>query len=166
MAEKRFIPNVKLEGTRILFRNFAGAANRMNAKGNRNFNVVLTQELAEEMEQDGWNVKYLAPREEGEMPLPILKVKVSFDVKPPRIVMVTSRGRTQLGEDEVSLLDAAEIENVDLIVNPYRWTDDDNVEHITAYVKSLYVKIREDELELKYADVPDTGAMASRDWEE
>jgi hypothetical protein len=86
-------------------------------------------------------------------------VAVSFGKNPPRIVLITSRGKTNLDESMVSLLDWADIENVDMIVRPYNW-DVNGKTGIKAYVKSLYVTIREDELELKYLDVPDSGQSA------
>jgi hypothetical protein len=148
---------VVLEGRRILFRNFAGEEGRFNAKGNRNFNVVLEPEEAEAMLKDGWKVKYLQPREEEDQPLPRLEVTVKFGKIPPRIILITSRGKTALDEDMVKLLDWAEIENVDLIVRPYEWTVNEK-SGVKAYLKSIYVTIREDELEKKYMDVPDSAA--------
>lgn len=151
---------VVLENRRILFRNFAGEEGRFNAKGNRNFNVVLEPEEAEAMLKDGWNVKYLQPREEGDEPLPRLEVTVKFGKIPPRIILITSRGKTSLDEDMVKILDWAEIENVDLIVRPYEW-EVNGKEGVKAYLKSIYVTIREDELEKKYMDVPDTPDSAA-----
>lgn len=156
--EKALEP-VVLEGVRILFRNFAGAEGRFNAKGQRNFNVLLDNETAAAMEGDGWNVKYLQPREEGDQPQPRLEVAVNFDRNPPRIVLITSRGRTNLHEDTVELLDWAEIVEVDMILRPYQWEVNGRT-GIKAYLKSLYVTIREDELEQKYYDVPDSAAAA------
>jgi hypothetical protein len=66
--------------------------------------------------------------------------------------MVTSRGRTNLGEAEVDLLDWADITNVDLIVRPYEWTVSGK-SGIKAYLQAIYVTIEEDALELKYADL-------------
>jgi len=146
---------VVLENRRILFRNFAGEEGRFNAKGNRNFNVVLEPEEAEAMLKDGWNVKYLQAREEGDEPLPRLEVTVKFGKIPPRVILITSRGKTSLDEDMIKILDWAEIENVDLIVRPYEW-EVNGKEGVKAYLKSIYVTIREDELEKKYMDVPDS----------
>jgi hypothetical protein len=150
---------VVLEGRRILFRNFSGEEGRFNAKGQRNFNVLLEDEEAELMLKDGWNVKYLQPRDEGETPQPRLEVSVHFGKNPPRIVLITSRGKTPLDESMVSLLDWADIENVDMIVRPYEW-EVNGREGVKAYLKSIYVTIREDALEMKYLDVPDSAAVA------
>jgi|SRR5690606_16141997 len=157
-ANEKRLGNVTLEDVRIIFRNFSGKEGQYNREGDRNFNVILDDELAELMAKDGWNVKYLKPREEGDAPTPRLEVKVKYGKgRPPRVVMITSRGRTNLGEDEIGILDWAVIKHVDLIVRPYQW-DVNGRQGVTAYLQSIFVTIEEDELELKYADVPDSAA--------
>lgn len=146
------------ENCRIIFRNFSGEQSQYNPKGNRNFCVIIDdREVADAMKADGWNIKYLAPLDEGEEEVPYIQVAVSFDNVPPTIVMLTSKGRTYLDEDSINVLDYAEIENVDLILNPYNW--EVNGKHgVKAYVKSMYVTIREDVLALKYSAIDDEQA--------
>lgn len=147
---------VMIENARIIFRNFAGLEGQYNRAGDRNFGVVLEPALAEQMEKDGWNVKYLRPREEGDEPTPWVQVSVSYKGRPPRIVMVTYRGdkpqRVTLPEELVEMVDFADIANADLILNPYVWNVNGK-SGIKAYLKSLFVTISQDELERKYADV-------------
>lgn len=143
---------VVMEGVEIIFRNFSGRITQYNQNGERNFGVILPDDIAEAMARDGWNVKVLNPREEGDEPRSWLPVEVKFKGRPPQVFMITSRGRTGLGEDEVSLLDHADISKVDLIVNPYEWVVN-NKGGIKAYLKSLYVTVEEDELALKYAEM-------------
>lgn len=153
-----------LEGVRIIFRNFSGAEGRFNAKGKRNFNVLIDDETAEAMLKDGWNIKYLMPREEGDEPQARLEVAVHYGGSgaPPRVIMITSRGKTYLDESMVPILDWAEIENVDMIIRPYEW-EVNGKSGIKAYLKAIYVTIREDALEMKYLDVPDSAASALTD---
>lgn len=140
------------ENCRIIFRNFAGEQSQYNPKGSRNFCVIIDdREVAAKMASDGWNVKYLQPLDEGGEETPYIQVSVSFDNVPPNIVLLSSKGRTQLTEDSVDILDYAEMENVDLIINPYNWSVNGK-SGVKAYLKSMYVTLREDELELKYAN--------------
>jgi len=146
---------VLMEGVRLIFRNFAGKEGKYNAEGDRNFGVVIDDKTAEDMLADGWNVKYLKPREEDEdeTPTPWLPVAVGYGKgRPPRVVVITSRGRTNLDENSVEMLDWAEITNVDMIVRPYHYEVRGD-KGVKAYVQSIYVTIEEDELERKYADL-------------
>lgn len=147
---------ITIEGARLMFRNFSGEEGQYNPKGNRNFCVLIDPDLAEQLKEDGWNVKYLKPREDEEEPQAYLQVRVRFDKgKPPIVVLVTSKNKKKLTEDQVSMLDWVEIKNVDLIITPYNYTLRDGTTGVKAYLKSIYVTIVEDELELKYRDVPD-----------
>lgn len=143
-------PEFMIEGARLIFRNFAGKETKYNAAGERNFCVVLDPDTAATMEGDGWNVRVLEPREEGDEATPYIQVKVSFQNRPPRIVVLTSSGRSFLGEDTVEMLDYADIENVDLIARGFVWTVGDK-SGVKAYLQSLFVTIEEDALERKYA---------------
>ena len=156
---KKKLKNIVLEDVPIMFKNFSGREGKFNREGDRNFCAVLPPEVAEAMFKDGWKVKTLDPREEGDAPLHYIQVAVRFGQYPPRIVMLTSRGKTNVEESEVNLLDLAMIEKADLIIRPYEWEVNGNY-GVKAYLKSLYVTIQEDELEYKYLDVPDSAASA------
>jgi len=146
---------VLMEGVRIIFRNFAGKEGQYNREGDRNFAVLLDDTVASTLAEDGWNVKWLKPREDDDAEEPAqayLQVSVNFKGRPPRIVLITSRGRTNLDESSVEMLDWADIQNVDLIVRPYEWVVN-NKTGIKAYLQSIYVTIEEDALEKKYAEL-------------
>jgi hypothetical protein len=143
---KRFI----VEDATIIFRNFTGKEGQYNREGDRNFAVILDEKVASSMLEDGWNVKYLTPREEGEVPTPYIQVSVNFNNRPPRVVMLTSTARTNLDESSVEILDWADIQTADLIARGYEWTVNGK-SGVKAYLQSLFVTIEEDALERKYA---------------
>lgn len=148
---KRATDYINIEGARIGFRNFSGKEGQFNPQGNRNFVIFLDTPLALQLQEEGWNVRWLDPREEGEEKQAILQVKVQFSYYPPKIILVGSDGlaKSELDEKGVDILDWADIENVDLTIRPYEW----NVRGksgIKAYLKTMYVKIQEDPWESKY----------------
>lgn len=146
--------NLLIEDARILFRNFEGNEGMYNQKGDRNFCVLLEPELAQTLEKDGWNIKTLRPKEEGDEPQPYMQVAVSFKNRPPRLVIISSRGRTDLNEEQCAILDWVDIHKVDLVINPYHWTmKNSGASGVKAYLKSIFITIEEDALERKYADV-------------
>ena len=149
--------NILIEDARILFRNFAGKAGMYNSEGERSFCVVVPFEQAEVLERDGWNIRWPKQREEDDGLEPFISVKVRFDNYPPTIVLMSSKGKTKLDADSVEILDCADIGTVDAIISPYNYKMHGR-EGVTAYLKSLYVKIVEDELELKYSDVPESAS--------
>lgn len=147
--------NISIEGARIGFRNFSGVAGKFNAKGNRNFCVFLDFELGEVLEQDGWNVRWLDPRDEDEARQAYLQVALNYGTFPPNIVLITKAGKSLLNADTINILDWADITNVDIIIRPYNWEFNGKT-GVKAYVKSMYVTLAEDDFEGKYKDVPDS----------
>lgn len=151
-----------IDEARIMFRNFEGKPGQFNAAGQRNFHVLLPQDVAEALEADGFNVKYLKPREEGDIPQAHLKVNVKMDSNiPPKIFIVTSKGRRQLTEDMLQMVDWADFAKIDLIFSRYKRDWPDGRTTVTAYLQTFFGTIREDELELRYADVPELESAQS-----
>jgi len=142
--------NFRIDDATIVFRNFAGKEGQYNREGDRNFCVILPDDVGEQMLNDGWNVRYLDARDEGDTPTPYISVSVNFNNRPPRVVMLTSTTRTQLDEGSVEILDWADVKTADLIARGYDWTVNGK-SGTKAYLQSLFITIEEDELERKYA---------------
>jgi hypothetical protein len=150
MANER--ETITIENAELIFTNFSGKEGPYNSAGEREFSVVLDPKNADYLASNGWNVKYRPVRDDDEEAIPTayLPVKVSYKLRPPTIVMITSTGRAKLDESSVETLDWADILSCDMIITPSFWTHG-NKSGIKAYLKSLYVNVQEDELERKYA---------------
>jgi hypothetical protein len=144
-----------LESVRIGFRNFEGREGQYNKKGERSFAVFFEDHaLAQALLDEGWNIKFPKEREEQVDPDepardPYLQISVAFDNYPPNVFIISNGQPTRLTVDEVSMLDWAEIENVDLVIRPYEWSVNRN-SGIKAYLKSGYFTIVTDRFAAKY----------------
>lgn len=144
------IPNAQLG-----FKNFEGRAGEFNDEGTRNFVVFLEDELADELEAEGWNVKHPKPREsdkdEEDQRRRYLPVGLAFDNYPAKVVQVIDEEPRVMHEDEVGMLDWAEIDNVDLVIRPYSWGPNAfGQSGVKAYTKAIYITLVYDEFASKY----------------
>lgn len=144
--------NISVENAHIIYRNFAGREGRYNKAGVRSFCVVLPEDRAEQLRDEGWNIRIRAPKEAGDEAMYYLPVAVRFDYYPPKIYMISSLNgmRTVCDEDNVGELDEAELSNVDLIIRPRYYERDDGTTGIKAYLKIMYATLEEDEFAYKY----------------
>lgn len=141
-----------IDNARIVFKNFTGKDDKFGREGDRSFSIVIEDDaLAEQLANDGWNVKQLTPRDPDEKVNHFIKVKISFKVRPPKIWLLTNHKRTLLDEDTIATLQYARIENADVVVSPWRWEVNGKT-GIAAYLETLYVKIEDDPFADKYAD--------------
>lgn len=143
------IDKITIENAKTCSKNFSGEVTMYNAGGNRKFSVILDEDLALELIDDGWSIKAKPGKEDGDPMRYYLDVTVKYGKFPPVIKLVTSKGITTLDEDTVSKLDGATITNADLVITPYDW--EFNGRHGTkAYLKTGYFTIEEDEFASKY----------------
>ena len=144
---------VVMESVQIGFRNFEGREGPYNRKGDRDFVVFLDREFAEELDKEGWNIKwpkpndYINPEEDDRNPY--LPVSVGFDYYPAKVYIISNENVTMVGQDEVEMLDWAELENVDLVIRPYEWEVNGN-SGIKAYLKAGYFTIVTNAFDDKY----------------
>lgn len=152
---------VQIDDAEILYRNFEGRKGKMNPEGDRNFCVIVPDGEVDNLVAQGWNVKFTNPKEEGDVPRPYVPIKLGYVFKAPRVVLVTSAGKTPLTEDTVKLLDLAEFKKVDLIFRNHDY-DFNGMLGRKAYLKTLVATIYEDELERRYG-LNDADALTTED---
>ena len=147
MNERKLL---EIENAEVIFRNFSGEESDYNAAGSRNFAIKLAPNDADALRNDGWNIKTWDPGE-GEEPVHYLPVSIRFNPFPPKVYMIPGNGKpVMLDESTIGLLDDAEFENVDISITPYNWQLKNGSSGIKAYVKEMYVTIRESRFAQKY----------------
>lgn len=148
---------LQIDDARIIFRNFAGAASKFNRAGERNFALVIDDEIiADELIKEGWNVKIKPGRDEDEAPFMYLPVKVKFNDRGPAVYLVTGGKRNRLDEESVACLDDVDIISVDMDIRPYDWViqegTPDEKSGRTAYLQSICVTQEIDRFAARFAD--------------
>lgn len=148
--------DLMIEDAKLLFTNFAGSPTRYNSEGGkREFSVALPLNLVEDLERDGWNVKYRKNADgEFDPERPYLGVKVSYKFRAPAIWLVTNGRKQLMTEDTVGTLDNITIKTADVVIHPSVY-DVRGQQGISAYVKELYVVMDDESASFasKYADL-------------
>lgn len=148
--------DLMIEDAKILFTNFAGSPTRYNSEGGkREFSVALPLNLVEDLERDGWNVKYRKNADgEFDPERPYLGVKVSYKFKAPAIWLIAAGRKQLMTEDTVGTLDNITIKTADVVIHPSVY-DVRGQQGISAYVKELYVVMDDESASFasKYADL-------------
>lgn len=147
------VNNINIEGATIIWKNFSGERDRFNP-GKRGFSVVIDDEvMADELRQEGWNIKE-RPLQEGADPSEqewTLPVKLNMN-RYTQVWLIVGKHKTLLDENTVAQLDVVDIIDCDISIRPYEWEMSGRT-GITAYVDSMYVTIRENKFAEKYADL-------------
>lgn len=144
---------LQMDDARIIYRNFSGTESKFNRKGDRNFAVVIDdQQLAEDLRNDGWNIKIRPPRDIDDEPFMYLPVKIKFNDRGPNVYLVTGDRMNRLDEDSIDCLDNVDILEVDLDVRPYDW-EINGKEGRTAYLQSIKVTQRVDRFAAEYPEL-------------
>ena len=152
--ELTFAPRgiLQIDDARIVFRNFRGEGGPYNREGDRNFALVIpTEEMADELVAEGWNVKKKDPREEGDDPFIFLPVKIKFNDRGPHVYLKTGDVSNKLDEESVGCLDDIDIRSVSMDIRPYDWAVNGKTGR-TAYLQSMEVVQEIDRFAARYAE--------------
>lgn len=154
--EFRIMKNGKLridhvKGNEIKFRHFSGEKDKYHKVGDRDFNISLSDEIAEELIVNGWRVKsgkeYVNADGEQKRYDSMIKVIVKYhenndgSFRGPSITRYTELGSVDLDIDLVTKdLDRDQIEDACFILNPYLSDFDGKY---TPYLETMAYKIEE-----------------------
>ena len=144
---------IRIDGAKIIYRNFAGIGSKFNREGDRNFSILIEdEETANTLIDLGWNVKIKDPREEGDTPFMHLPVKVKFNDRGPKAYLYAGGPKAvELDEESIACLDDVDIMTVDLDIRPYDWEVNGKTGR-TAYLQSIHVTQEVDRFAARYRD--------------
>lgn len=146
-ATYTFLANgdLSIEGAAVIHKNFSGKPTEFNpAGGKRTFCVVVPQEVADHLVDQGWNVKHRMPRDEGDDELFFTEIVVNLDsMYPPKLNLITRYADREamlaLDENTINELDENRLLDIDLIIHPYvHGRSNAAGATVKGYLKTLY----------------------------
>lgn len=152
MSEYRVTEHPVIRNVEMIYPNFEGRKGIYNDSGKRNFKIVLDDDTAKMLKDNGWtSVTYKQSKNDPDVGRWEMKVNVRFDKFPPRIVLTNSSGHRFLNEENAGLIDHLKFEKIDIRLSPYNYFDRrTNEPCCSAYLEAFYGTIFEDELDKEY----------------
>lgn len=169
-----------MEGAELVFKNFAGKTKtvrgmtvntpRRDGTPDRNFGVVINDmDLAQRLINEGWNVKQFHNDDPDVEPEYWLPVKLTFrtqDHNPSntKVMMINPDGSAvRLFADTVSTLDRVRVGRANIIIAPFEWSNPRGESGITAYTRTLYCFVEDDDPWAKDFETPHNTASQQDD---
>lgn len=159
-----WIDKVELQNVEVRWSwsNFSGRKTEFKEEGQRWMVLVLPEAIARDMLAKGWNVREQEPREEGDDPWWSFEVKISYGIIPPSIYFIKEHPELGVRKMKIEAQDENQIgdirrdvtDQIDVIVRPSRWEKNGRT-GVSAYVEEMFVKLRDSQIAMKYADIPD-----------
>ena len=137
--------DLEVQGAGIIFKNFSGAPTEFNpAGGKRTFSLVLPKELADDLAEEGWNIRRRSAKDDGDEDMFYTEIVVNMNSKyPPKLhILYRYDDREKLVLlDEASLdeLDNNLLSDVDILIHPFNHGRSNSAgATVKGYLKSLY----------------------------
>lgn len=142
---------VTIEGTKLMFRNFAGAKTQYNREGDRNFHVVIDKDTADKMDKDDWFIKINEPKNEGDEVKYTVKVRIGENDEPSVYVIGENKKPVRFNKGQFKRIDRLNIVDVDVVFHQAASTFEyHGREYHSAYLDKIFINILEDDLDKKY----------------
>ena len=146
--ERIRVSDLEISDAHVFAKNFKGNEKRhngklVNAEGKRGFCVEIDPSIAQDLKNDGWNVTIRVNQDDGSM-FCYIPVEVRYRPVRPLIYTITRSTKKELDEDQIHQLDQREFTNVNLVLHPHWWFDDDTEEwRIKAFLAEGWFYIRQ-----------------------
>ena len=158
------LPLFSIEDVKFVYRtNFAGEERPpFDEAGDRYFNAAIpSDEVAQQMAADGWNVKWTKPGKAAAdevvaefVPEPYIVVALGFKFRAPQIILIRDGRPSVITEKNVALLDSTEFETVDVVVRARHWEGPQGSGY-KAWLAEFYGTVNLSDMGKKYAHLLD-----------
>lgn len=153
MSNKNDRPYVELEGTSLVYPNLSGLEDDYNPAGHRHTGVAIPDpKLAEQMREDGWNIKMLQNGDDDPIYWTDLVCNYRTSRVKPRIYSVNpmTNVATLLDAESVGSLDGAEILSVDVAFSGNPNKNQNAVYKYKGYIDEMYCVVKPSRFASKY----------------
>lgn len=139
----------------IAYHNFSGRPTDWKPEGGeRTVTFVIPDDIAQNLINDGWNIRLQMPKDNERDPRYLLDCKIKYRTRngtprDPKIFIIRDDGYIHVTEDMVDTLDRADIVHVDAVIGPFFW-EFGGRSGITACVNSMYLMVKENPIDEKY----------------
>lgn len=151
---------VAIQNAKIGWTNFAGAPTEYKPQGGfHTFTIFLEDDIAKDLEEQGWNVKWRESKNvEGEI-FPTLEVSLSYNpnypMYDPEVFRICGSRMVELDREGLGILDRDcrqnMVQNVDLGIRSHPWSRPDGRHGVKAYLDFIYVTVEQNPFAEKYA---------------
>ena len=149
----------------ILFPNLEGRRDRYNTNGDRSFRLKFNDnEFAQQLAEDGWNIKIYTPKNDDYEPYYYMNVKTKFRCdsdkvrQDPEIHRVNAKNDILCTAEDMATIDndymSRKVIRTDLSINPYPWHNPGmgDGEGVTAYLREMWVEVKDSPFAARYAN--------------
>lgn len=149
----------EVENANTMFRKFTFAEDALTKKTDRKFNLILTPEEAEFMLGMELNIKEYTPKANPDITIPNVLVTIGRYSKIHMVEVVhdPETGEalhtvkdTYVGDEDISFLTSMQIDQMDLVISPVKWTSDFGDTGIKLWVGSMYILYTPTKFQEKY----------------
>lgn len=149
MAGKRTMIN----GAPVKYHNFAGKKTDKNKEGDVNFEIIIDEDIAKAMMEDGWYIK--VNDNDPDNPEYRIKLRLGEYGDPQVFVVGEDRKPINFNRGQWGRIDRMNISYVDVEFHQSRKTFEyQGHEYFSAYVDNIFVNIIENDLFKKYGVSP------------
>lgn len=154
--------DLSVEGAGIIFKNFSGKPTDFNpVGGKRTFALVLPREIADDLVEEGWNVRRRPAKDEGDEDMLYTEIVVNMASQyPPKLHLLFRYGDSeklvQLREEDLFELDENVLTDIDVVIHPFNHGRSNSAgSTVKGYLKTLYAtQVPTVEFSGKYSQYP------------